>query len=66
VGLGTAGDLLDGLHAAAADRARDVFGRLLPSDAGRFAGAWLASAVYMSEAERALCAQAWGVTTIPA
>ncbi|MFF8319535.1 hypothetical protein ACF06V_20470 [Streptomyces bobili] len=66
VGLGTAGDLLDGLHAAAADRARDVFGRLLPSDADRFAGAWLASAVYMSEAERALCAQAWGVTTIPA
>ncbi|MFF8195565.1 hypothetical protein ACF05L_32925 [Streptomyces bobili] len=64
VGLGTAGDLLDELHAAAADRARDAFGRLLPSDAGRFAGAWLASAVYMSEAERALCAQAWGVTTI--
>ncbi|MET9503266.1 hypothetical protein ABZY42_16300 [Streptomyces sp. NPDC006622] len=62
VGLGTAGDLLDELHTAAADRARDVFGRLLPSDSGRFAGAWLAAALYTGEVERALCAQAWGVT----
>ncbi|MFJ3498314.1 hypothetical protein ACIPPJ_32650 [Streptomyces sp. NPDC086091] len=61
VGLGTAGDLLDALHAAAADRGRDVFGRLLPSDAGRFAHAWLGAAVYTAEVERALCAQAWGV-----
>lgn len=60
VGLGTAGDLLDELHAAAADRARDAFGRLLPSDSGRFAGAWLAAAVYTGEVERTLCAQAWG------
>ncbi|MFD5271896.1 hypothetical protein [Streptomyces sp. NPDC058335] len=66
VGLGTAGDLLDGLHAAAADRARDAFGRLLPSDSGRFAGAWLAAAVYTGGVERALCAQAWGVSAVPA
>ncbi|USQ86777.1 SWIM zinc finger family protein [Streptomyces phaeoluteigriseus] len=66
VGLGTAGDLLDELHAAAADRARDAFGRLLPSDSDRFAGAWLAAAVYTGEVERALCAQAWGVSAVPA
>ncbi|WP_069772330.1 SWIM zinc finger family protein [Streptomyces sp. LUP30] len=60
VGLGTAADLLDELHAAAADRARDAFGRLLPADTDRFARAWLASAVYTAEAERALCAAAWG------
>ncbi|WP_033329221.1 hypothetical protein [Streptomyces yerevanensis] len=66
VGLGTAGDLLDELHAAAADRARDAFGRLLPSDSGRFAGAWLAAAVYTGEVERTLCAQAWGVSAVPA
>ncbi|MEU4871431.1 hypothetical protein [Streptomyces sp. NPDC021608] len=60
VGLGTAADLLDALHAAAADRSRDAFGRLLPADTGRFARTWLASAVYTAEAERALCAAAWG------
>ncbi|WP_329407044.1 hypothetical protein OG802_03345 [Streptomyces sp. NBC_00704] len=60
VGLGTAADLLDELHAAAADRSRDAFGRLLPADTGRFARAWLASSVYTAETERALCAAAWG------
>ncbi|MEW2632578.1 hypothetical protein AB0903_13170 [Streptomyces sp. NPDC048389] len=59
VGLTTAGDLLDDLHAAAADRSRDVFGRLLPTDPGRFARAWLAAAVYTDEVERSLCAAAW-------
>ncbi|MDX3803852.1 hypothetical protein [Streptomyces sp. AK04-3B] len=59
-GLGTAGDLLDELRAAAADRSRDAFGRLLPADTGRFARAWLASALYTGEVERALCAAAWG------
>ncbi|MDQ0829329.1 hypothetical protein QF032_001173 [Streptomyces achromogenes] len=59
-GLGTAGDLLDELGAAAADRSRDAFGRLLPADTGRFARAWLASALYTGEVERALCAAAWG------
>ncbi|MFH8804157.1 hypothetical protein ACH4F6_31965 [Streptomyces sp. NPDC017936] len=59
-GLGTAGDLLDDLHAAAADRSRDAFGRLLPADTHRFARAWLAAAVYTGEVERRLCAAAWG------
>ncbi|WP_445283130.1 hypothetical protein [Streptomyces sp. DSM 118148] len=59
-GLGTAGELLDGLHAAAAQRSRDVFGRLLPADPDRFARAWLAAARYTDEVDRALCAAAWG------
>ncbi|MFD5448636.1 hypothetical protein [Streptomyces sp. NPDC127100] len=59
-GLATAGELLDALHAAATDRGRDPFGRLLPADAGRFARAWLAAAVYTEEIDRALCAAAWG------
>ncbi|MYR43501.1 hypothetical protein GTW67_16090, partial [Streptomyces sp. SID5910] len=60
-GLVTAAELLDGLHAAAADRARDHFGRLLPADTGRFARAWLAAAVCAEELDRALCAAAWEV-----
>ncbi|MEZ3178150.1 hypothetical protein KYY02_05310 [Streptomyces pimonensis] len=60
LGLATAGDLLDALHTAAADRSRDPFGRLLPADTGHFARAWLAAAVYTDEVERALCAAAWG------
>ncbi|MFJ4623699.1 hypothetical protein [Streptomyces sp. NPDC088812] len=59
-GLATAGDLLDALHTAAADRSRDVFGRLLPADTDRFSRAWLAAALYTEEVERALCAAAWG------
>ncbi|MFE9450312.1 hypothetical protein [Streptomyces sp. NPDC006739] len=59
-GLSTAGDLLDRLHAAAADRSRDVFGRLLPADTDGFARAWLAAARYTSQVDRALCAAAWG------
>jgi hypothetical protein len=62
LGLATAGDLLDDLHTAAADRSRDTFGRLLPADTGRFARAWLAAAVYTDTVERALCAAAWGAT----
>ncbi|WP_189310638.1 hypothetical protein [Streptomyces brasiliensis] len=58
-GLATAADLLDDLHAAAADRARDPFGRLLPADTDRFARAWLAAARYTEEIDRALCAAAW-------
>ncbi|MET8581342.1 hypothetical protein ABZX39_10670 [Streptomyces collinus] len=58
-GLATAGDLLGELHAAAAERTRDVFGRLLPADPGRFARAWLAAARYTGELDRALCAAAW-------
>ncbi|MEV0172011.1 hypothetical protein AB0I00_12950 [Streptomyces sp. NPDC050803] len=60
VGLGTAADLLAELHAAAADRTRDVFGRLVPADLDRFARAWLAAALYTAEVDRALCAAAWG------
>lgn len=59
-GLATAGDLVDELHAAAAERSRDVFGRLLPADTGRFARAWLAAARYTDVVDRALCAAAWG------
>ncbi|MFI7500797.1 hypothetical protein ACIBVL_20300 [Streptomyces sp. NPDC049687] len=62
-GLATAAGLLDGLHAGAADRTRDAFGRLLPADTDRFAEAWLAAAVYTDEVERALCAAAWGALT---
>lgn len=60
VGLGTAADLLDELLAAAADRSRDAFGRLLPADTDRFGRAWLAAALYTGEVERQLCAAAWG------
>ncbi|MGV9404505.1 hypothetical protein [Streptomyces sp. NPDC003667] len=59
-GLGTGGELLHELHAAAAQRSRDVFGRLLPADPDRFARAWLAAARYTDEVDRALCAAAWG------
>ncbi|MCX4911569.1 hypothetical protein [Streptomyces sp. NBC_00878] len=59
-GLACAGDLLDELHSAAADRSRDVFGRLVPADINRFARAWLAAAHYTEEVDRALCAAAWG------
>ncbi|MFD6191904.1 hypothetical protein [Streptomyces sp. NPDC060275] len=59
-GLGTAGELLAELHATAAERARDPFGRLLPADTRRFAQAWLGAAVYTEEVDRALCAAAWG------
>lgn len=62
-GMATAGDLLDELRAAAADRSRDAFGRLLAADTARFTHAWLAAACYLSEAERALCAAAWGGAT---
>lgn len=59
-GLATAGDVLDELLAAAAERSRDVFGRLLPADTGRFARTWLAAARYTDEVERVLCTAAWG------
>ncbi|MFD7512756.1 hypothetical protein ACFV5N_25950 [Streptomyces sp. NPDC059853] len=60
-GLSTAADLLDELHRAAADRTRDVFGRLRPADADRFALAWLAADHYGDRAARALCAAAWAL-----
>ncbi|MDT0610886.1 SWIM zinc finger family protein [Streptomyces lancefieldiae] len=63
-GLGTGGELLAELQAAAADRPRDPFGRLLPADTGRFARAWLGAAVYTEELDRALCAAAWGAELV--
>ncbi|MFD8810552.1 hypothetical protein ACFV23_03390, partial [Streptomyces sp. NPDC059627] len=59
-GLGTAGDILDELFAAAAERSRDAFGRLLPADTRRFARAWLTAARYTDEVDRVLCTAAWG------
>ncbi|TDC10304.1 hypothetical protein E1265_31465 [Streptomyces sp. 8K308] len=58
-GLATGAELLEELHRAAADRGRDVFGRLLPADGDRFARAWLAAAVYAESVAHALCAAAW-------
>ncbi|TDC74890.1 hypothetical protein [Streptomyces hainanensis] len=58
-GLATGAWLLAELHRAAADRGRDVFGRLLPADADRFARAWLATASYTESVAHALCAAAW-------
>lgn len=60
LGLATAAELLDELHASAHDRTRDAFGRLVPADLDRFARAWLAAAHYTAEVDRALCAAAWG------
>ncbi|MFF3561594.1 hypothetical protein ACFYXS_16280 [Streptomyces sp. NPDC002574] len=59
-GLATAADLLSDLHARAATRDRDAFGRLLPTDPAHFAHAWLAAVTYTAEVDRALCAAAWG------
>ncbi|MEU9241986.1 hypothetical protein [Streptomyces sp. NPDC048385] len=58
-GLGTAGDVLDELLGAAAERSRDAFGRLRPADTRRFARAWLTAARYTDEVDRMLCAAAW-------
>ncbi|MFD7827575.1 hypothetical protein [Kitasatospora sp. NPDC059803] len=58
-GLVTAAELLDALRAAADDRRRDVFGRVVPDDHDAFAGSWLAAACYTEELAAALCAAAW-------
>ena len=62
-GLATGAGLIEELHRAAADRGRDVFGRLLPADADRFARAWLAAALYTESVAHALCAAAWAAPT---
>ncbi|WP_436773256.1 hypothetical protein [Yinghuangia sp. YIM S09857] len=59
-GLSTGADLLEHLAASAADRGRDVFGRLLPADTDRLARAWLATAGYARAVDAALTARAWG------
>ncbi|MEV7771038.1 hypothetical protein [Kitasatospora sp. NPDC086791] len=58
-GLATAAELLDGLRAAAANRRRDVFGRIVADDHDAFATAWLAAAWYTEELATALCSAAW-------
>ncbi|MFJ7273737.1 hypothetical protein [Kitasatospora sp. NPDC098663] len=64
-GLVTAAELLDALRAAAADRHRDVFGRVVPDDHDAFAGSWLAAACYTEELAAALCAAAWAGEPAP-
>ncbi|MFJ9445434.1 hypothetical protein ACIRRH_26745 [Kitasatospora sp. NPDC101235] len=58
-GLATAAELLDGLRAAAVNRDRDVFGRIVTDDHEAFATAWLTAASYTEELATALCAAAW-------
>ncbi|MEU8920206.1 hypothetical protein AB0D10_04615 [Kitasatospora sp. NPDC048545] len=58
-GLATAAELLDGLRAAAANRRRDVFGRIVADDHDAYATAWLAAAWYTEELASALCSAAW-------
>ncbi|MEV0573249.1 hypothetical protein [Streptomyces sp. NPDC050392] len=59
-GLPTAAGLLTALCASAAQRDRDLFGRLLPADTDGFATYWLASARYTAAVAESLCAAAWG------
>ncbi|MEW9511843.1 hypothetical protein [Streptomyces bacillaris] len=59
-GLPTAAGLLTALCASAAQRERDLFGRLLPADTDGFATHWLAAARYSAAVAESLCAAAWG------
>lgn len=58
-GLPTAAGLLTALRASAAQRERDLFGRLLPADTDGFAAHWLAAARYTAAVAESLCAAAW-------
>ncbi|OCC13827.1 hypothetical protein [Streptomyces sp. PTY087I2] len=58
-GLPTAAALLTALCASAAQRDRDLFGRLLPADTDGFAAYWLAAARYTAAVSESLCAAAW-------
>ncbi|MEU0146255.1 hypothetical protein ABZ119_09880 [Streptomyces sp. NPDC006288] len=58
-GLPTAAGLLNALCASAAQRDRDLFGRLLPADTDGFAAFWLAAARYTAAVAESLCAAAW-------
>ncbi|MEU1277157.1 hypothetical protein [Streptomyces sp. NPDC005805] len=58
-GLPTAAGLLTALCASAAQRGRDLFGRLLPADTDGFATHWLAAARYTAAVAESLCAAAW-------
>ncbi|MYT37250.1 hypothetical protein GTY66_14500 [Streptomyces sp. SID8356] len=59
-GLPTAAGLLTALRTSAAQRERDLFGRLLPADTDGFATHWLAAARYSAAVAESLCAAAWG------
>ncbi|MGW6465186.1 hypothetical protein [Streptomyces rubiginosohelvolus] len=61
-GLPTAAALLTALCASAAQRDRDLFGRLLPADTDGFAAYWLAAARYTAAVSESLCAAAWNAT----
>ncbi|WP_030584456.1 hypothetical protein [Streptomyces globisporus] len=61
-GLPTAAALLAALCASAAQRDRDLFGRLLPADTDGFAAYWLAAARYTAAVSESLCAAAWNPT----
>ncbi|MEU9092135.1 hypothetical protein [Streptomyces sp. NPDC048428] len=61
-GLPTAAGLLSALCASAAQRERDLFGRLLPADTDGFATYWLTAARYTAAVAESLCAAAWQPT----
>ncbi|WP_089117478.1 hypothetical protein [Streptomyces sp. SS07] len=61
-GLPTAAALLTALCASAAQRDRDLFGRLVPADTDGFAAYWLAAARYTAAVSESLCAAAWNGT----
>ncbi|MFF9340604.1 hypothetical protein ACF1CG_12785 [Streptomyces sp. NPDC014773] len=58
-GLAGAADLAEGLAAEADRRPRDSFGRLVDASPEAYARAWLASAVHLDAAERALVTASW-------
>ncbi|MFG3345830.1 hypothetical protein ACGF1Z_12315 [Streptomyces sp. NPDC048018] len=58
-GLGGAAHLAQALTAEAGRRPRDAFGRLTDASADGYTRAWLASAVHLAAAERALVAASW-------
>jgi len=58
-GLSTAAGLLTALCTSAAQRDRDIFGRLLPADTDSFASYWLSAARYTAAVAESLCAAAW-------
>ncbi|WP_406498927.1 hypothetical protein OG936_29975 [Streptomyces sp. NBC_00846] len=61
-GLPTAAGLLTALCTSAAQRDRDLFGRLLPADTDGFATYWLTAARYTAAVAESLCAAAWEPT----
>ncbi|MEU8620632.1 hypothetical protein [Streptomyces sp. NPDC048623] len=58
-GLAGAAHLAQALASEAGRRPRDAFGRLTEASADAYARAWLASAVHLAAAERALVAASW-------